>query len=648
MVLATCPGFLPLATLLAGVATTIASDVLPTHGRVTYINNVPYYVGGIAVSKFQNGNRSIFESISLPDVDVFPLTIIQTGSKNFSLSEFNNVITNYSKDDVFQENFLSSIYFDYTGNGSAVIENIVSSAAIKKGNSIIMASSKYTGLSNPGLMTKLPNGPYFASPVTGNIFKAHRLYPDYNLAFMEPALSDEKGGYIPLAATTEGLMQRSVAVPSRLYFTPTAAKPLAGLRLGVKDIFDVKGLRTSGGDRAHYYLYGPSNVTGPAVQKLINKGAVFVGKMNTVQFANNDSPTADCVDVHCPFNPRGDGYQSPSGSSNGPAAGIASYDWLDISVGSDTGGSIRFPAGANGLYGGRPSTGAVSMDNVIPLCAGMDTAGAFARTAELWATVAHAWYDEFKGDYYSYPKTLYYPTDSFSNDSIGNSAASDVFESFMVQLEGFLGTSRTRLTLSDSWNQTRPTDAPSSLDDMLYLTYGVLVSVYQWLNFGATFFANYQAQNGGRNPFINPTPLVRWQWGVANGGEAAFNVAWENKTMFSDWWNGADGLGASNTTTCSKGLFIYPNSYGSTSAPTLPPFGFFNQYVAIYASTPDVVLPIGEVPYLSTITNRTEHLPVTVGINAAQGCDLMLANLVREMHQEGILKPVATGSRLFP
>lgn len=76
------------------------------------------------------------------------------------------------------------------------------------------------------------------------------------------------------------------------------------LRLGVKDIYDLKGLRTSGGNRAFYDLYPPRNATGPAIQRLIDAGAVIVGKMGTVQFANGDNPTADWVDFHCPFNPR--------------------------------------------------------------------------------------------------------------------------------------------------------------------------------------------------------------------------------------------------------------------------------------------------------------------------------------------------------
>lgn len=66
----------------------------------------------------------------------------------------------------------------------------------------------------------------------------------------------------------------------------------------------MKDLRTSGGNRAYYSLYEERNTTGPAMQSLIDQGAVLVGKMGAVQFANGDSPRADWVDFYCPFNPR--------------------------------------------------------------------------------------------------------------------------------------------------------------------------------------------------------------------------------------------------------------------------------------------------------------------------------------------------------
>lgn len=148
---------------------------------------------------------------------------------------------------------------------------------------------------------------------------------------------------------------------------------------------------------------------------------------------------------------------------------MGAYEWLDIAVGSDTGGSMRGPAGAQGIFGNRPSTGAVQLDNVIPLCSGLDTAGVFARSAHTWARVAHAWYQEFDGHYHSYPQRLLYPSSSFTIEAINDTDASAVIEEFALKLETFLGAQRTHVDVNAAWNSTRPSDAPNTtLQDMLH------------------------------------------------------------------------------------------------------------------------------------------------------------------------------------
>ena len=111
------------------------------------------------------------------------------------------------------------------------------------------------------------------------------------------------------------------------------------------------------------------------VQRLIDAGAILVGKMKTSQFANGETATADWVDYHEPFNPRGDGYQDTSSSSAGAGSGIGSYPWLDLALGSDTGGSIRGPSQVQGIFGNRPTHGLVPLTNVMPLAPELDTAG---------------------------------------------------------------------------------------------------------------------------------------------------------------------------------------------------------------------------------------------------------------------------------
>ena len=83
------------------------------------------------------------------------------------------------------------------------------------------------------------------------------------------------------------------------------------------------------------------------------------------------------------------------------------------------------------------------------------------------------------------------------------------------------------------------------------------------------------------------------------------------------------------------------------SLQTYPPLGFKDSRIANMASTPDVVVPIGDVPYNSTVSLQTEYMPVTVSLVVARGCDFMLADLVGELEREGVLRAVNTGARVF-
>ena len=107
------------------------------------------------------------------------------------------------------------------------------------------------------------------------------------------------------------------------------------MRIGVKDIMDVRGLKTTASSREYTKLHGVRDKTATAVQQLLDLGAIVVGKTRTTQFADSEWATCDYVDYHAPFNPRGDGYQTPSGSSSGSAAATAAYDWLDAATGTD-------------------------------------------------------------------------------------------------------------------------------------------------------------------------------------------------------------------------------------------------------------------------------------------------------------------------
>jgi Asp-tRNA(Asn)/Glu-tRNA(Gln) amidotransferase A subunit family amidase len=132
-------------------------------------------------------------------------------------------------------------------------------------------------------------------------------------------------------------MSKKVAVPSRRYAQPpNDSQPLAGMRISIKDNFQLAGVKTTNLSRSFSELYPPDGESADYVKELLKLGAIVLGKTKMSAFASSDEPTDQWIDYHCPFNPRGDGYQSPSGSSAGAAVSVAGYDWLDISIGTDS------------------------------------------------------------------------------------------------------------------------------------------------------------------------------------------------------------------------------------------------------------------------------------------------------------------------
>jgi Asp-tRNA(Asn)/Glu-tRNA(Gln) amidotransferase A subunit family amidase len=125
------------------------------------------------------------------------------------------------------------------------------------------------------------------------------------------------------------------ALRSRLKTLAKSDLPLAGLRVVVKDNIDMKGMKTGVGNQAFYDTYPERSESAECVQKLVELGVSIVGKAKMTSFANWEEPI-EYVDYQAPWNPRGDRYQSPGGSSSGSAAAVAAYNWLDAAVGTDS------------------------------------------------------------------------------------------------------------------------------------------------------------------------------------------------------------------------------------------------------------------------------------------------------------------------
>ena len=149
--------------------------------------------------------------------------------------------------------------------------------------------------------------------------------------------------------------------------------PLDGVPFAVKDQFDTAGIRTTQGSRL--FESTVPNETATVVARLQAAGAVLVGKLNMTEFAMGGTQDFPFGQPRNPWNLAHDPGGSSSGSGIATAAGLAGF-----TLGEDTGGSVRSPAGFCGVAGLRPTWGRVSRHGVFPLAWSMDAPGPLGRT----------------------------------------------------------------------------------------------------------------------------------------------------------------------------------------------------------------------------------------------------------------------------
>jgi AtzE family amidohydrolase len=155
--------------------------------------------------------------------------------------------------------------------------------------------------------------------------------------------------------------------------------PLAGVPIAVKNLFDVAGLPTRAGSKIRR-TSPPAKADAPILAKLIKSGAVLLGALNMDEFAYgfvtenaHDGATRNPHDI----------TRIAGGSSGGSVAAIAA-GFCPITLGSDTNGSIRLPAGLCGVFGLKPTYGRIDRAGTIPFVDSFDHLGPFARsTADL-------------------------------------------------------------------------------------------------------------------------------------------------------------------------------------------------------------------------------------------------------------------------
>ncbi|PKY06155.1 amidase family protein [Aspergillus campestris IBT 28561] len=596
-----------------------------------------------------------------PDKDLSLLTAVVTNQSVLTGDHLEDLLTSYlQSDDVMTEDFLQAIYLSSSASSARLdasaidyLEHIHCALVFLDINfRQPVLRDNYHRIATRDT-EPLPPGPYTArlSPHGLHLFDTYRL----------------------LSAFSPGRWGALIPVPSRIHARHDP-RPLAGRRVAIKDLFDLQGTQTSAGSQAWIEITPVATSTAPAMQRLIDLGAVLVGKFKPGQFASGIDPW-NWTDLHAPFNPRGDGYLTCSGSSSGGGCAIAAYDWLDAAIGTDTAVSMRRPAAVSGTYGNRPSQGMISMEGVVPLNWAQDTAGVFARDPTEWARFAKAWYTpqlhqnpSITGlpplsvrDTRAFPRRLLYLSEYFP---LVNPAAQTLVETALARVA-------TRFNLTVGHLHLTNTVANASIfPGVLGLATWETVfnasstmSVWpQWVDVVTPLVSTWARRHDGRYPPVDPAWRQQWHtFDPTVTTQTAYEAARQVRARMAAWFE--QHILYETRETCSESILVCDISTGGlpsfreealNDGPNATRFGRIPDgavttcglLCAIFGCV-DVTIPIGQVPYESPVTGVQEQWPVTINLLVRRGCDFMLFNMIEEMHKAEILRGVQTGRVAF-
>ncbi|KAK1921498.1 amidase signature domain-containing protein [Papiliotrema laurentii] len=478
----------------------------------------------------------------------------------------------------------------------------------------------------------------------------YRLYSDTYRTFLF-------GLYKPLPHGDDPQYQAFREVDERGYSLIPIASRLSTLhmnngngpfRIGVKDLYDIKGVPTSAGSRAYGEMYGPVNQTALSLRLLDPETAIFVGKTKTTAFAAKAFAHEFQLDEQQPFSPRGDGWQNCVGSSHGSACAVAAYDWLDLALGSDTAGSIRVPVTVIG-YSRYHTSG-----QCCTYWEYADAAGVLARDPNIFAKFIRAWSSLslshrapaatfLESPAYSpvrLPHSLLVATDYLMQT---NPTAQQVVDKWVQAVQDTLGLAVEKIHL-DSVLEDAGYAAESV--ERLRNTMGESANWWSWSKVGKQFLENYAERHNGQEPGLDPGIRSGWSMARKSGSWEKYQANANRFTEFQEWF--ANNIFKEQELTCgdqflisSMGIGGWP-TYGEHSLnQDVPPrrTRFEGRDLCTFAGCAEYMIPIGQVPYHSKVSNVVEQQAVTISLIANRHCDSELLRFIETLAQVRCLLP---------
>jgi amidase len=362
----------------------------------------------------------------------------------------------------------------------------------------------------------------------------------------------------------------NLAFTQQFELPPYRSGILSGLTFGVKDLIDIAGYKTGGGNPTWEQHHPPAVCHAICVEQLLSHGAFCKGKTALDELAF--SFLGENFFYGTPLNPKAPD-RIPGGSSSGSASAVA-CGLVDFALGTDTGGSVRMPASFCGIVGYRPSHGRISLAGVAPLAPSFDTVGILANTQQNCALVA---------------KVL-----------LGSEKEIGPIKEILILKDAFaMADTEVRLALEPSIKQYRQI----ALEEILPMTFDSLRETYRTLQW-TEIWSSLGAWVEDVKPSFGPRIAKNFEI-AKNCDRTQIAEAIQARASIKNKLNALLGQGT---------LLCLPTSaYLPPKKGTMPVGPSFNMLAGL-ASLPQLSLPIGHF----------QGIPVGISLLAGQGHDELL------------------------